>query len=218
VNATGADIRVANQCSQLYFYIQDFNATAQTATIWVNLTAGSTELDIYYGNPAASLSLYNNASKTFLFYDDFSNAAGSLAGQKGWYSISYGNLYTAGEIQVGNGIAYSGAGSEMVCKNVSITGTNFVLKFRINGTVTGNNLGTILINESGTGWFGATIGDVATSVFNLEYTTGVDTFTAFGTAISTAPTGWLDCMVVVDGSTYSLVKIGSQSVSGVGRK
>jgi len=71
VNATGADIRVTNQSSELYFWIQDFNTTAKTATIWVNIPAGSSELRLYYGNSLALPSGYENGSKVFLFFDDF---------------------------------------------------------------------------------------------------------------------------------------------------
>jgi len=71
VSRTGSDIRVSNLTSELYFWIGDWNYTAKTAVIWVNLTAGSTELDIFYGNPLASPSKYNNGTKTFLFFDDF---------------------------------------------------------------------------------------------------------------------------------------------------
>jgi hypothetical protein len=39
--------------------------------IWVNLTAGSTELNIAYGNPSATKSAYENARLTFIFFDDF---------------------------------------------------------------------------------------------------------------------------------------------------
>jgi len=73
VNSTGADIRVFNQGAQLYFWIEYFNATEQKAIIWVNLTAGSTELNIAYGNPSALPSTYDNASKTFEIYDDFND-------------------------------------------------------------------------------------------------------------------------------------------------
>lgn len=217
VNTTGADIRVTNQSSELYFWIPKFNATTKQAVIWVNLTTGSTELDIYYGNKQALPSRYDNVSKTFLFYDDFNNyATGSLAGQNGWYSVVYGIAYTEGEIKVGEGIVYSGSGTEMVCKNVSITGTNFVLRFRINGTSPGNNLGVLLINSTGTGWFGATIGEsYYGTTYPLGYATGKDTYNYFGTGISTSPTGWLNCTVVINYNKYSFVKIGSQSTSNV---
>ena len=72
VNTSGWDIRVFNESgAQLYFWIESWNYTAQTATIWVNVTAGSSELNIAYGNPDALPSSYNNATLTTLFFDDF---------------------------------------------------------------------------------------------------------------------------------------------------
>ena len=73
VNSTGADIRITNKTSELYFWIESFNYTTETADIWVNLTAGSTELDLIYGNPNALPSSYNNISKVALagVGDDF---------------------------------------------------------------------------------------------------------------------------------------------------
>jgi len=72
VNPTGADIRVFNQnYNQLYFWIEYFNATEQKATIWVNLTAGSSELNIAYGNSLATKSDYEDPEQVFEFFDDF---------------------------------------------------------------------------------------------------------------------------------------------------
>ncbi len=71
VQSDGDDIRVFNQSSQLYFWIEYFNATEQKAIIWVNISQGSSELNIAYGNPSALPSAYSNISKAFLFGDDF---------------------------------------------------------------------------------------------------------------------------------------------------
>ena len=71
VNSTGADIRIYNQSSPLYFWIESFNYTGQTADIWVNLTAGSTELNLVYGDPLALSSSYNNGTMVFKFFDNF---------------------------------------------------------------------------------------------------------------------------------------------------
>ncbi len=72
VNSTGADIRVFNDSgNQMYFWIEKWDYTNQTAIIWVNLTAGSSELNIAYGNPSALPSSYNDISKTFIYGDDF---------------------------------------------------------------------------------------------------------------------------------------------------
>jgi len=71
VNSTGADIRIFNQSSQLYFWIEKWNYTNQTAIIWVNLTAGSKELNIAYGNLNATKSAYEDKDATLVFFDDF---------------------------------------------------------------------------------------------------------------------------------------------------
>ncbi len=71
VKSDGSDIRVFNQSSQLYFWIESWDYANQTAVIWVNLSAGSTELNIAYGNQYATISSYNNATLTLEFYDDF---------------------------------------------------------------------------------------------------------------------------------------------------
>ncbi len=68
----GDDIRVFNQNrDQLYFWLENFDYTNQTATIWVKLTASSTELDIAYGNQNATQSSYEDVTQVFEFYDDF---------------------------------------------------------------------------------------------------------------------------------------------------
>jgi len=69
VNSSGADIRVFNQNNiQLYFWIEKWDYANQTAVIWVNLTAGSTELNIAYGNPSATRSDYNSLANTLVAY------------------------------------------------------------------------------------------------------------------------------------------------------
>jgi len=105
VSTNGTDLRFTNQQSQLYFYIMDFNSTSEQATIWVNVTPGSTELDMYYGNPLANKSIYDNPDKTFLFFDDFSGTALNtskwiVGGGIGTYSVTVSNgiltLYASG--------------------------------------------------------------------------------------------------------------------------
>jgi len=77
VNSTGADIR-AYSGTQMYFWVENWNATAQIATIWVNLTAGSSELNLAYGNSLASQSSYHNGTMTFLAFDDFDGGVAKL--------------------------------------------------------------------------------------------------------------------------------------------
>ena len=72
VNSTGADIRVYNDSwKELYFYIESWDYSNQKATIWVNLTQGSKELNIMYGIPNATPSTYNDPTKVFWFFKNF---------------------------------------------------------------------------------------------------------------------------------------------------
>jgi len=55
VKSDGSDIRVFDQAkSQLYFWIEEWDYSGQNATIWVNLTAGSSELNVYVVSPSSS--------------------------------------------------------------------------------------------------------------------------------------------------------------------
>jgi len=64
VNSSGADIRVFNDSgTQLYFWIERWSYTNQQAVIWVNITSGSSELNIAYGNPNATKSAYENIAQ-----------------------------------------------------------------------------------------------------------------------------------------------------------
>jgi len=72
VQSDGDDIRVFNQSvDQLYFWIGEWDYTNQKAVIWVNLTAGSSELNIAYGNSLATKSDYEDPEQVFEFFDDF---------------------------------------------------------------------------------------------------------------------------------------------------
>jgi len=72
VQDDGEDIRVFNQAGkQLYFWIEKFDYQNQTAIIRVNLTAGSTELNIAYGNPSATKSDYEDITKAFDYGESF---------------------------------------------------------------------------------------------------------------------------------------------------
>lgn len=84
----GADLRVtaADGVTQLPFWIESFNASSSTASIWVkipSIPASGTTLYIYYGNPAATSA--SNGNNVFLFFDDFE----SQTGQKpGYFALS----------------------------------------------------------------------------------------------------------------------------------
>ena len=72
VQDDGEDIRVFDESgNQMYFWIEEWDYSNQKAVIWVNLTAGSTELNIAYGNPSATKSAYENGEQVFEFFDDF---------------------------------------------------------------------------------------------------------------------------------------------------
>ena len=72
VKTDGTDIRVFDEAkSQLYFYIENFDYTNKQATILVKVTAGTTELNIAYGNPLAMKSVCEDPEQVFEFFDDF---------------------------------------------------------------------------------------------------------------------------------------------------
>jgi len=72
VKSDSSDIRVFDQAKeQLYFWIEEWDYSSKRAVIWVNLTAGSSELNIAYGNPSALRSSYENGEQVFEFFDDF---------------------------------------------------------------------------------------------------------------------------------------------------
>jgi len=74
VKSDGSDIRIFNDSgTQLFFWIEYFNATERKSVIWVNVTAGSTELNIAYGNPLATKSAYEEGNQVFEFFDDFND-------------------------------------------------------------------------------------------------------------------------------------------------
>lgn len=74
VRSDGYDIRLFDQsANQLYFWIESFNYSNQRAVIWVKIPTGTSELNIAYGNPLASMSSYNNPNQVFstVVYDPF---------------------------------------------------------------------------------------------------------------------------------------------------
>jgi len=72
VRTDGLDIRVFDKdMNQLYFWIERFNYTERKATIWINVTKDSVEVNIAYGNPLAGKSSYEDPAKVFILFDDF---------------------------------------------------------------------------------------------------------------------------------------------------
>ena len=72
--ANGSDVRMtaSDGVTQLPFWIESWNPSGQTASIWVQVpsvpTSGAT-VYLYYGNPAATSA--SNGNATFMFFDDF---------------------------------------------------------------------------------------------------------------------------------------------------
>jgi|GEM_PF-2545704 uncharacterized membrane protein len=120
VNSDGSDIRVFNQTSQLYFWLESWDYTNQQATIWVNVSSSSTELNIAYGNPSATASSYNDAGKVFEVFDDFEGSTvlsitssvatyefSTLDSKSGQYSLRYLETSTTGTGTMTGLISYS---------------------------------------------------------------------------------------------------------------
>ena len=91
VQSDGDDIRAFNQDEQLYFWVEEFDYTNQTAVIWVNLTTGSSELNIAYGNSAATKSAYENPEQTLTFFDDFEDYTTNDPTELGKWAIVSGS-------------------------------------------------------------------------------------------------------------------------------
>ncbi len=72
VKSTGEDIRVFDQNgNQLYFWIEEWDYSNQTAVIWINVSSGSTGINIAYGDPLATWSGYHDPERVFEFFDGF---------------------------------------------------------------------------------------------------------------------------------------------------
>ena len=154
VNPNGSDIRVFNDSgAQIYFWIEEWNYTNQKAVIWVNLTTGSKELNIAYGNPCATESNYNNATKVFEFFDD-------LETWTGWTN------YGSGVVSQSSTVAYHGeyslkkdlygdpsGGYKPLGKTL---GRDIVLEFWVDRTylsgADADRIGLIDNNGNGYGW------------------------------------------------------------------
>jgi Domain of unknown function (DUF2341) len=73
----GSDVRMTadDGTTQIPFWIENWNAASQTASIWVQVpsvpTTGAT-IYLYYGNPGAASA--SNGDATFLFFDDFDSS------------------------------------------------------------------------------------------------------------------------------------------------
>ena len=73
----GSDVRLraSDGVTDLPYWIENWNSSSQTATLWVNassLPAGTSTLYLVYGNSSATTTA--SGTNTFLFFDDFSTA------------------------------------------------------------------------------------------------------------------------------------------------
>ena len=73
----GSDVRLraSDGLTDLPYWIENWNSSSQTATLWVNassLPAGTSTLYLVYGNSSATTTA--SGTNTFLFFDDFSTA------------------------------------------------------------------------------------------------------------------------------------------------
>jgi parallel beta-helix repeat protein len=85
--------------TEIPFWIESWNSTAQTSTIWVNVTYlaenTNTTIYLYYGNTSASSA--SNGTNTFEFFDDF---PGSSIDTTKWTSRAGTPVVTGGTVQL----------------------------------------------------------------------------------------------------------------------
>jgi Domain of unknown function (DUF2341). len=96
--SAGEDIRFTAGDTQLKYWIEEWDANKEEATIWVKVpsipAASSTTITMYYGNPEASD--LSNGVTTFEFFDSFSGTSVF----SNWESFTTGG----GEQKVGSGV------------------------------------------------------------------------------------------------------------------
>jgi len=88
-NSDGSDVRVRDSDGKtnLNYWIEYWNSSSQTATVWAlvpSLPTGTSTIYLVYGNPSASTTA--SGTNTFLFFDDFSS--GDAVALKGYYAES----------------------------------------------------------------------------------------------------------------------------------
>jgi lysophospholipase L1-like esterase len=92
--------------TEIPFWIESWNSTANTSTIWVNVTSVANNTDttiyMYYGNSNASSA--SNGTNTFELFDDFeSYSIGTIHGQGGWAILRTGGVSGYAQVQTKNG-------------------------------------------------------------------------------------------------------------------
>jgi PGF-CTERM protein len=95
----GSDIRFSADGEELNYWIEEWNAGAKKAKIWINVPSipanGERKIKMYYGNPSASA--VSDGDKVFEFFDDFGGSSLDMskwidAYAGGTYSVSSGML------------------------------------------------------------------------------------------------------------------------------
>jgi len=126
--AGGADVRFTSSdgATQIPFWIESWNPSTSSATIWVNvpsIASNGTTIYMYYGNAAATTA--SNGNATFDFFDDFSG--GTLDPTK--WTASGGTWSVVSDTKpdgtVGN-VAQGSTSSRQILYS-SYTGTDYVL-------------------------------------------------------------------------------------------
>ena len=228
----GSDIYFTDENGDpLYYAFEYFNINERKATIRVLIpyipASDSTIIYMHFGttNPYQSyrVSLEQLLQMVAVFIEDFEGlSTGSLAGQDGYYSVSYGNAYTSGGITVESGAAYNGTkyvhlpstASEMVCIDVNLALKGFELVYYIKYIATGNVLG-VVVEDSNGNWVGAGVNIPNSHSANPVYVTGADTWNSFGTEF-TVPTDWMRVDVKFFNDTYMYIDVGGQVVTDIG--
>jgi len=114
--ADGADIRFTNSVgTELPFWIEEWNSSAQKAKVWVKVTsipAGTSAVRVWWGNAGAGSG--SSGDKTFEFFDDFES------GNLSKYLIEQGQFINSN----GKLIGYSPRISIIILHNIALN--NFI--------------------------------------------------------------------------------------------
>ncbi len=205
VQPDGDDIRVFNNTdSQLYFRVESWDYTNQSATIWVNLTAGSTELNIAYGNPSATKSAYEDPTQVFDYYDDFSTDTSAD------YTIvaAKADGTTSATFSVSNGIASIAinANGNAIARTNHIVTDNFAIELDVQvlNNVDLESAGIVLVGSTeDIAWYLYTR-DTTSAYLKLlgKWTSGG--FTQLTSATWTRDTNWHKLKLEYSAGTFKL--------------
>lgn len=147
VKSDGSDIRLFDQAkNQLYFWIESWDYSGAQATIWVNVPAGASEVNVAYGNGNASQSDFEGGAQVFEFFDDFEDNDIS-----DWeVGDNVGAVFDT-KPSVENGYVRSTGEKQGMHKSISLQLDNYVLGLRIyfSGDEKYNYMWVGLINTPG---------------------------------------------------------------------